>query len=246
VLRDAIPLPPGARCIRVWEHDKHLYEEEIPDPPAVTITGTELQKDGLLLKWSSEPANLWYLVHWFDQKYGVFRGVAPRLQDTSLLIPRALFADGAELEVCVLATSGIATGRECCKVNLDDFQPEGPVVRLVGVDTTQKGPKPIPCVITAGVSDSAGRQLAGAHITWYSGQGAEIARGSQLDLRSLNMGRSVVRAVVRGLGGRLIARSWLIERTREGCLLHNVMCDPEPKLVEEPHQHPHPKPPPCQ
>jgi hypothetical protein len=42
VLRDAIPLPPGARWVLVWEHDKQLHEEEIPEPLGVKITGTEL------------------------------------------------------------------------------------------------------------------------------------------------------------------------------------------------------------
>jgi hypothetical protein len=244
VVRDALPLPPGARWLLVWEDDKQLYEEEIPDPPRVEITGTALQKEGLLLKWASDAKNPGYLVHWFDRKHEVFRGVAPRLQDTSLLIPRALFADGPRLEVCVLATSGIATGRACGEVGLDDYQPQVPSIGLAGVDPAQADPKPIPCVITAAVTDAAGRQPASSSITWYR-EGAAFARGSQLDLRSLSMGRHVVRAVVRGFGGRLVARSWVIERTPAGCLLLSTMCDPPPKGIPDDHPHPHPEPPPC-
>jgi hypothetical protein len=245
VLRDAIPLPPGAKWLLVWEDNKQLYEEEIPGPPIVKVTGTQLQKDGLLLQWTSEPAGLWYLVHWFDRKHGVFRGVAPRLQDTSLLVPRSLFVDGSELEVCVLATSGIATGRDCRKVNLDDYQPQNPNIGLVGVDTTQQGSKPIPCVITAVVTDAAGRQSPGAQIRWYSAQGAEIARGSQLDLRSLSLGRHVVRAVFRSAGLKATAKSWLIERTPAGCLLISTICGPPAKGIPDPRPHPHPAPPAC-
>jgi hypothetical protein len=244
VVRDALPLPPGARWLLVWEDDDQLYEEEIPDPPGVEIIGTALQKEGLLLKWDSDAKNPWYLVHWFDRKHEVFRGVAPRLQDTSLLIPRALFADGPQLEVCVLATSGIATGRACGEFRLDDYQPQVPSIGLVGVDPAQAGPKPIPCVITAAVTDAAGRQPASGSITWYR-EGAAFARGRQLDLRSLSMGRHVVRAVLRGFGGRLVARSWLIERTPAGCLLLSTMCDPPPKGIPDDHPHPHPEPPPC-
>ena len=56
----------------------------------------------------SESGSLWYLVQWLDGDY--WRGVAPRQQETSLLIPGQLFADSPELTVRVLATSGIATG----------------------------------------------------------------------------------------------------------------------------------------
>jgi hypothetical protein len=228
----------------VWEDDRQLYEEEIPDPPRVEITGTEVQQNGLLLKWASDAKDPWYLVHWFDRKHEVFRGVAPRLRDTSLLIPRALFSEGPRLVVCVLATSGIATGRACAEVSLDDYRPQAPGIGLVGIDPTQPDPKPIPCVITATVTDVAGRQAPGNHITWYA-QGAAAARGSQLDLRSLSMGRHVVRAVARGLGGPLIARSWVIERSPAGCLLVSTMCDPQPKGAPDDHPHPHPEPPPC-
>jgi hypothetical protein len=243
VIRDAIPLPADAKWMVVWEDDKSIYEEEIPEPPKVKITGTEVQKDGLLLKWNSDPQRLWYLVHWFDKRHEVFRGVAPRLQDTSLLIPRALFCDGP-LQLCVLATTGIATGRDCGEFRLDDQQPPPPKIGLVGVDPAEPNPKPIPCVITAAVTDAVGRQAPGNSITWYE-NGAAIGKGSQLDLRALSMGRHVIRAVVRGLGGPLVARSWLIERTSSGCLLLSSICDPPAKGNPDNHPHPHPVPPGC-
>jgi hypothetical protein len=246
VVRDAIPLPPGARWMVVWEDNQQLYEEEIPDPPAVKIIGADVQKDGVLLKWVSDPPGLWYLVHWLDRKCQVFRGVAPRLQQTELLIPRALFSDGPELAVCVLATTGIATGRDCREIRLDDYQPQAPTIGLLGGDKAEPGPgpKPIPCVITAVVTDAVGRQAESSSVTWYA-QGAAIGRDSQLDLRTLRMGRHVVRAVARGLGGPLVARSWLIERTPAGCLLLSTICDPPTKGTPDDHPHPHPEPPPC-
>lgn len=246
VVRDAIPLPPGARWMVVWEGNKQLHEEEIPDPPAVKIVGADVKKDGVSLKWVSDPPGLWYLVHWFDRKHQVYRGVAPRLQQTELLVPRALFSDGPQLAVCVLATRGIATGRDCREIILDDYQPQAPTIRLSGVDTTEPGPgpKPIPCVVTAIITDAAGRQAESSCVTWYA-QGAAISCGSQLDLRTLGMGRHVVRAVARRLGGPLIARSWLIERAPAGCLLLHTICDPPTQGNPEDHPHPHPEPPPC-
>lgn len=245
VIRDAIPMPPGARWLVVWEDNKKLYEEEIPDPPVVKITGMKLQEDGVLLKWSSDYPTPWYLVHWFDRKHEVFRGVAPRLQDTSLLIPRSLFCDGPQLDVCVLATSGIATGRDCGQISLDDYKPQSPGISLAGIDPAQPAPKPIPCVITAVITDAAGRQAPDSSITWYGDQGSAIAQDGHLDLRSLPMGRHMVRAVARGLGGPLIARSWLIERNSAGCQLLSTICDPPAKGIPERHKHPHPKPPRC-
>lgn len=244
VLHDGIPYPDGTKWLLVWEDDKQLYEEEIPDPPQVMITGTELHKEGVILKWSSNAKPPWYLVHWFDRKHGVYRGVAPRLQDTSLLIPRALFTGEPRLEVCVLATSGIATGRACKEVTLDDYQPQVPGVGIVGVDPAEPYPKRIPCVISAVATDTAGRQLDGSYVTWYRA-GAAVARGSQLDLRAFSMGRHVVRAVLRGYGDRLVARSWVVDRTPDGCVLIGTVCDPPTKGAPENHPHPHPEPLPC-
>ena len=127
---------------------------------------------------------------------------------------------------------------------VDDYQPQVPGIGLVGVDPAGTGPTPIPCVIAVAVTDSAGRQPANSSITWYDSQGGAIGQGSQLDLRTLGMGKHVVRAVVRGMGP-LTARSWLIERTAAGCLLLSTICDPPAKGIPDPRPHPHPAPPPC-
>lgn len=245
-LRDAIPYPAGARFLVVWEGDTSLYEEAIPDPPYVKITGTEAREDGLLLRWTSNPAQgLWYVVHWLDKKAGVFRGVAPRLEDTSLLLPTALFAHGPDLEVCVLATSGIATGRDCAAVRLPNLRPRTPGLGLVGVDPTGGVPQRVPCVLTVLATDSAGRRAPIDQVAWYDGGGAELARGDQLDLRSLGPGPHLVRAVARGLADRPVAKSWVVERTPDGCLVHRGLCDPDPKGTKDDHPHPHPTPRPC-
>jgi len=247
VLRDAIPKPHNARWFVVWEGDKQIYEEKIPDPPQVRIVAAVSQAEGSQLTWYSTPADgLWYLVHWRDTRHGVFRGVAPRLQKKSLLVPKRLFASGPELRVRVYATSGIATGYADTTLKLDYPEPPGPGLTLLGGQHAAKGPQPISCVLSVIAMDSAGRQVGADHISWFTGGGNQLARGSHLDLRSLPIGTHVVRAVARGLGGALIGKSWLVERTAERCLMHHVICDPPPKRTHEEHQHPHPAPPPCE
>jgi hypothetical protein len=149
-------------------------------------------------------------------------------------------------EDVILKWSSNAKGRACREVSLDDYQPQVPGIGIVGVDPNEPYPKPIPCVITATATDTAGRQLDENYLTWYR-DGASIARGNQLDLRTLKKGRHVVRAVLRGIGDRLVARSWVVDRTPAGCVLISTVCDPPTKGTSEdhPHPHPHPEPPPC-
>jgi hypothetical protein len=249
--RDALPMMPGARWLVVWEGDQQIYEEEIPDPPEVRIVGMETRQDGVLLRWDSDgPADVWYVLHWLDKRGGgVRRGVAPRLQEKSLLVPRQLFASGPELHVRVYATSGIATGFADAVLELEgQHQPGGKLILVGGPsDATSDDGKPqrMPHVLTVSVTDSAGGQVPSDRIAWYDAQGGRITEGNQLDVRSLPMGKHVVRAVVRGLGTGTIGKSWLIERSAEGTLLHHVICDPPPKRSHEEHQHPHPAPPRC-
>ena len=236
VLRTAIRVPPGARWMVVWEKEQKLHEEEIPDPPAVKVTGTEPEEKGLLLRWRSDPAEgLWYLVQWLDRRAGVFRGVAPRTQERSLLIPRSLFTEGTELTVRFLATARLSTGMAEAVVDLPNHVPPQPSLDIQQTSS----------ILRAVATDAAGREVSGARVSWYDGQGAEVMGGSEIDLRTLPLGRHVVRAVVRGLGSRTIAKSWLVERTREGIVVHHPICDPEPRVIQEEHRHPHAPPPPC-
>lgn len=241
VFRDALLMPGGARWMVVWEDEKKIHEEPIPNPPTVKITGAQPQEGGVLLQWASEPADdVWYLVHWFDRVRNVFRGVAPRLQQTSLLIPKALFTHGTELKVRVLATQRIATGVAEQVIQLPNYQPAGGTVGLAGVDPNAKGAQQIPGVLTLVATDTSGRQLSEGQATWYDGRGAEIARGNQVDLRQLGSGKQVVRVVVRAPSGRLVAKSWLVERTAGGWVLHHPICDPATRQTLGPHTHPHP------
>lgn len=50
-LRDAVPWPPGVRKLVVYDGDRAIYEEDVPDPPKVEIKSAEEQDDGILLEW---------------------------------------------------------------------------------------------------------------------------------------------------------------------------------------------------
>ena len=241
-IRDVVPFPKGSRWLVIWEGDTKIYEEEIPPDPTVKIESAESTKDGVLLTWSARHKgdDLWYLVHWYDQRAGLWRGVAARQQSRSLLIPRHVFADSEELRVRVLATPGLGTGIVEQVIKLADYTPQQPRIIVSGVDTSQEKPVPIPSVLHAVVVDSAGRQLPDEAMTWY-GNGEVIGRGSQVDLRSLGLGRHNIRFVPRG-ETRAAARTWIVERTHAGFQLHVEVCDPRPKPTNQVHEHPHPAP----
>jgi hypothetical protein len=218
-IRDQVPFPNGSRWLLIWEGDKKIYEEEIPDPPKVTITGSDQVKDGVVLHWQGvDPKPLWYLVHWYDDRAEEWRGVAPRLQETSLLIPARLFLRRQSLRVRVLATPGISTGVAETALKLEKGDPGCPTVILTGVDIS-KAPVTAPTVLHAAVVDWAGRELPNDRMTWYAGDGTEIGRGSQVDLRVLGMGRHTIQMVTR-TGNRPVSGLWVIERSVEGVVVH--------------------------
>ena len=220
-IRDQVPFPAGSRWLLIWEGDTKIYEEEIPDAPQVTITGVDQTKDGVVLHWQGkDPKPLWYLVHWYDDRSEEWRGVAPRLQDTSLLIPARLFTRRQALRVRVLATPGIATGIAETEVQLEKGDPGCPNIVLTGVDTSQT-PANAPSVLHAAVIDPAGRELPNDRMTWYGGDGTVIGRGSQVDLRTLKYGRQTIRLVSRA-GNQPIAAFWVVERTLQGFAIHHA------------------------
>lgn len=242
-VRDTIPWPPGVRTLVVWEGEKQLYEEDVPDPPKVRITSVEAQKDRAEIKWQvsgegAESDDLWCIVHWYDPVARVWRGVAPRQRDHSAVVPARLFRHG-QLCVRVLATSGLATGFAQRELELDGYEPSPtrPRVEMVELGPTGGGPA---AVLRAVLFDEAGREVRGADVAWYDAGGAEISRGSELDTRTLEPGAQVVRAVALH-GDGFAAKGWHLSPGREGAeILHEV---PEPGArPKEMHVHPHPRP----
>jgi hypothetical protein len=242
-----IPWSPASRWLRIWEADKMIYEEAIPDPPTVKIHGSDSKADGLHLKWSAKHASkadkghLWYVVHWFDREFSIWRGVAPSQQETSLVIPSNLFVS-SDLRIRVLATSGIATGY--AEADLKSDKPQGPnhEIVLVGhAPGAPEGPYSANQVLHAIAVDPSGRQASTHSLVWYDNNGAQIGRGSHVDLRSLPVGQHVVRVVFRHSHGHLTSKSWLIEKSHAAIKVHHAIPDPSLKPRAQ-HKHPHPKP----
>jgi hypothetical protein len=247
-IRDDVWMPEGSRWFLVWEGEKKIYEEEIPAAPKVTIESASEQKEGVLLKWKSDAEQpVWYLVHWHDHRQVVYRGVAPRQTETSLLIPRRLFANQSSLEVRVLATTGISTGVAETVIKLKSPSSANPTVTLMGLDSPVRQPVVVSYVIHANVLDTAGRQLSGDDLIWFATSGQEIGRGPNLDLRQLGPGRHMVRVVTRSSETGTAARSWVIEEKAGVYQVVQEVRDPKIKPTGSEHRHPHPKPPdPCE
>jgi hypothetical protein len=249
-IRDVVPFPQKSRWLVVWENDNKIYEEEIPPLPEVKIESATSVKDGVLLKWrttwDTDGGPLWYLVHWYDERAETWRGVAPRLQEQELLIPRQLYTNQKELRLRVLATPGIGTGVAETVVKRTDTPGRArPRISLTGADLSQGAPVMVPAVLHAALIDSAGRHLPDDRMIWYC-DGNQIGRGSQVDLRSCSSGKHYLRLTARSDAGA-VATTWVLERTLQGFQIHSEVCDPKPKRQEPPHTHPHPKPPnPCE
>ncbi len=251
----SVPYPAGARWLVVYDHDCKIYEECIPAPPQVSITETKEQENGYRIVWTAAApghegkeagskagcSDLVYVVHWYDAEDEVWRGVMPRTNETTVLVPPRIYRrSGARVRV--LATSGIATGY--AEVELTPKKPvQGTTsISLAGYDGTTRGQRTGTQVMRAAAVDEAGRQLKLARATWYAQDGAEIGQGPELDLRQLPIGANRVRVVMRTAGGEMLTKTWQIERDAQGHSVHSEHNDPHPHHAKKPHQHPHAKP----
>jgi hypothetical protein len=239
-IRTAVPMPEGASWLRVWDGADSIYEEQIPDSPHIRIRAKTSKNHGIDLSWESDAGeDACYLVQVQDPVDGAYRGLGPRSADTAAVIPRRLFARGPSLHVRVLASSGLATGMADADVTLTNYQPPELSLQLVGVEPAEEGPAHLPAVVSILATDSSGRELQADHLSWYDGKGNEIAKGSQVDLRSLPAGTGLIRAVARAQGGRTAARSWLVESRESEFFLHVAVEEPPRLSRNMPHEHPH-------
>lgn len=238
--RTAIPMTESVSWLRVWDGEDSIYEEEIPDPPHVRIKAQASKDHGIDLSWESDAGEeACYLVQVRDPVDGAYRGLEPQSTQTTAVIPRRLFARGPSLHIRILASSGLATGIAETDVTLANYQPPEISLRLLGVEPAEEGPARLPAVVSVLATDSSGRELQADHITWYDGNGNQIARGSQVDLRSLPAGTGLIRAVARAQGGRTAGRSWIVESRDSKFLLQAVVNEPPRLSRGMPHEHPH-------
>lgn len=241
--RDPIPFAANAAKLVVWEGKDKLYEEEIPKPPRVQVKCDYSEKDKAVdVRWSAtDPegrGDLWYLVQWKDRD-GTWRGVAPRTRETFMKIPAAALGWYAPT-IRVLATSGIATGSDECRLDVE-FGPTPPP-QIVVVDppiSAEPGASLSPTIEVA-VLESSGRTVPDAEIIWYDERGAELARGRSFDLRQLPEGEHVLRATAVGHGVGQPEKRLLVQLGPAGRPLRveELLIGPDPARDQHTHQGP--------
>jgi hypothetical protein len=244
LVRDRVPMPTNAGQLRVWEGpDRMIYEEQIPAPPQLQFKGHWRMQEGLRLEWEPMPdyteQDLCYLVQ-FEDRPGVWRGIAPRRQEAQIVVPWEFFRQRSRLHIRVLASSGIATG------SIDEWiTPEKPNGN--GPPTVPSEQPPVVVVSPNGPLEPGkivGPYLravseGGASLRWYDDAGAELSGSATLDVRELPEGQHFVRAVAVGGGALQASHSLLIEKEGEQV---TFVRDFKPKRPGEPHEHPHPAP----
>lgn len=212
-----IPFPPEGKILIIREGNTNIHEEEIPDPPEVQLKAKFNSKaENFDLSWEvvdrdEHHADYWYLVQWQDED-NAWRGLMPRTQEPKATIPLNLFRNNKELNIRVLATSGIATGVAEFQLEIDETPPESVTI----IETTSGFDDPSFGVIKATVVDSTGRSVPDSEIIWHDDEGREIGRGRTFNLGQLSIGQHVVRAVALNQGPGGSESDWLVERLSNG------------------------------
>ncbi|MGD9960737.1 M66 family metalloprotease [Nocardioides sp.] len=192
-IRQAVAFPDDAHELVLLERRRVVHRQDIGQAPAPHLEvelAPDLTQDHLLLRWAlgeeSTKVRLWALVQWQD-RYGVWRGVAPRTRERQLQVPKSLIAAGGFARLRVLVTTGLATasGEWEGRVAVPAPVPTG--IELTGGDD-RVGPRVL----------RASTALDARELRWYA-DGSEIASGRLLDTR-------LIPASTRRLSARAIDR----------------------------------------
>ena len=232
-IRQAIAFDPRAAELVLYECDKEISRWPISSPPKVSVdvSGSgNTEREDIAINWRAEgakgedPDSLWYLVQWRD-RFGTWRGLAPRTQKTELSAPKRIFVGERLSAIRVLASGGIATGVGLWEGEIrqpDSGPPPGVDIGLVDIGTLKAGANVLPRVLKAAVLTRAGATVSGSSLRWYDGNGREIGRGRSFDLGRLRVGQHQlsVRLLDTGFGGG--SATWLINHTADGRFLLHV------------------------
>ncbi|CUR58516.1 hypothetical protein NOCA2500008 [metagenome] len=177
-IRQAIAFHHDAHELVLLDRRRVVHRQHIGQAPPPHLT-VERDGDHLLLRWAvegqPEGSRLWALVQWQD-RYGVWRGAAPRTRHQELRVPTKLVASDGAARLRVLVTSGLATAPGEWEGQVDVPAPVPSAIELTG------GDEPVgPRILRASTAVDA-RELR-----WYA-DGAEIAAGRLLDTRLIPTG----------------------------------------------------------
>jgi hypothetical protein len=226
IIRQPVPFPKGVAKLVIWEGKDRIYEEDIPTPPSVRVNAQyDAKTHEFEIHWSAveeSKQELWYLVQCLEEP-DTWRSLLPRTQQRSLrlsasrLVSASHLGKKKEVQLRVLATSGIATGVGEYSLAIEHAQPPGePKIVLVGQASEGELTLPQLSVIRVSVLDGLGRSVADPEILWVNEEGRELGRGRTLDLRLLPEGPQILRAVVLGQGSWASEQVWTFERLESG------------------------------
>ena len=225
-IRQAISFPEETCKLVIYECEKEIFGKDVSMPPKIDVSCTDhnnKKSPYLNLNWKLNPNskddNYTYLVQWQD-RFGTWRGCAPRTLEKKLKIKKSLWDRQKLIDLRVLATSGLGTAMshlelKCQHVPVEEPGETDASIQLAGVSMIGKGSIPLPSVIKAIAIHNENSTHAVPDIRWYKDSGAEIGRGSTLDLRNLPYGETLVTALLMDNGKGKGTNQWLIERSRK-------------------------------
>ncbi len=223
-IRHAVAFDPRARALVLHDCDKEIGKWPIPSPPEVSVDvsgDANPERTEIEVSWYAEVSTdedrgkLWYLVQWRD-RFGTWRGLAPRTQKSQLVVPKRIFKGERLSAIRVLASSGIATGEGLWEGEIHqprDAPTGGVDIVLVGIGTAGPGAHALPRVLRATLVTGTGAAVPGSALRWFDGQGAELGRGRSFDLGRLRVGQHQITATALNTGAGGGSATWLIEHT---------------------------------
>ncbi|MEO4000390.1 M66 family metalloprotease [Mesorhizobium sp. CAU 1732] len=226
-IRQAVAFDDRAAVLVLYECEKEVARWPISSPPKVSIEvagADDRERKNIVVSWDVDETKgrgsdaVWYLVQWRD-RFGTWRGLAPRTQKTELTVPKRIFSGERSSTIRVLASAGIATGEGGWEGEI--LQPgtrpqTGLEIDLIDIGALTAGVRDAPRIVKASITNRAGAAISGSKLRWYDARGAELGRGRSFDLESLRVGQHqlTVRAMDDGSGGG--ANTFLVERTADG------------------------------
>ncbi len=194
-LQGEVPWDEGAKALVLRRDGKELKRFAVEPKPEISAKADYDEERNIQVCWSvaGHEDPMWYLVQWQDRD-GTWRGVAPRTQETSMLVPRRYaWATKGKLKLRVLAVNSLNTASQEFEIKSEEREPPN---RIDVHDVSEDD------VFRAVITDPIGRTLPAGDLVWYGDDGGEIARGRDLP-RRLSSKQGV--ATVRMLGSGVLA-----------------------------------------